>query len=95
MSENSFCVITFYSTHLALKFAKILKDNGLQTRLIPVPRSISSSCGIAGKVEEEQLTAVKQLCKTCKIEYEQIYRLYKDSPKKVEIIAKVMVKTIN
>lgn len=92
MSKDSFCVITFYSTHLALKFAKALKDNELQTRLIPVPRSISSSCGIAAKIEEKQLATVKQLCATCKIEYEQVYRLYKDSPKKVEIIDGVMVK---
>ncbi len=86
MNKDSFCVVTFYSTHLALKFAKELKDNGLQTRLIPVPRSISSSCGIAAKIEEKQLATVKQLCTTCKLEYEQIYRLYKDNARKVEMI---------
>ncbi|MCX5843349.1 MAG: DUF3343 domain-containing protein [Deltaproteobacteria bacterium] len=39
-------VILFDSVHHALRSEKILKDIGLPHKLIPVPRHISSDCGI-------------------------------------------------
>jgi len=44
---ESFCLMTFYSTHHALKAEKVLKNNGLKVELIPVPREFSSNCGIS------------------------------------------------
>ncbi len=41
------CLISFFTTHWALKAEEVLKDAGLTARLIPVPRSISSSCAVA------------------------------------------------
>lgn len=41
------CLISFFTTHWALKAEEVLKDAGLTARLIPVPRSISSSCTVA------------------------------------------------
>ena len=41
------CLVTFFSTHWALKAEEVLKEVGLKARLIPVPRSISSSCTVA------------------------------------------------
>lgn len=41
------CLISFFSTHFALKAEEVLKDAGLKIGLIPVPRSISSSCTVA------------------------------------------------
>lgn len=39
-------VILFDSVHHALRSEKILKDKGIPHKLIPVPRHISSDCGI-------------------------------------------------
>ena len=39
-------VILFDSVHHALWSEKILKEKGLPHKLIPVPRHISSDCGI-------------------------------------------------
>lgn len=41
------CLISFFTTHWALKAEEVLKDAGLKARLIPVPRSVSSSCAVA------------------------------------------------
>ena len=39
-------VILFDSVHHALRSEKILKEAGISHKLIPVPRHISSDCGI-------------------------------------------------
>lgn len=83
---EDFCVVTFHSTHLALKFEKTAKDRGLDIRLIPVPRQISSSCGLAGKIGENQVEAAVKLCQENYIEFEHIYKVYKDKSKTPEII---------
>ena len=46
---ESFYVATFYSVSHALRFEKKLKSHNLDVAMIPVPRVISSSCGIAAK----------------------------------------------
>jgi len=42
-------IITFHSTYLALRFEKLLKSNKIYVKIIPVPRRISTSCGLAGR----------------------------------------------
>jgi len=41
------CVILFQSIHQVMKAEKLLKGRGIRIDLIPVPREISSDCGIA------------------------------------------------
>jgi hypothetical protein len=44
--RNSDYVILFKSVSYALKAEKILKQEGLPFKLIPVPKHISSDCGV-------------------------------------------------
>ncbi len=44
-------LLTFYSWHHALRADKVLRENGFQVSLIPVPREISSNCGTALRFE--------------------------------------------
>ena len=39
-------VILFPSIHFALKAEKIIKGKGIPIKLIPVPRHLSSDCGV-------------------------------------------------
>jgi len=41
------CVIIFGSIHRVMKAEKLLKGKGLKVDIIPVPREISSDCGVA------------------------------------------------
>ena len=53
-------VLTFNTTHDAISAEKYCKENGIDARLIPVPRIISASCGMALKAalsEDERLKA--------------------------------------
>lgn len=84
--KDYFVLFTFYSTHLALEFEKTLKSEDLFVKLIPVPRKISSSCGLAGKIDEEEISQVKNICEKNKIEYEDIYKVFEDKSKDPEVI---------
>ena len=84
--EDYFVLFTFYSTHLALEFERTLQSNKLFVKLIPVPRKISSSCGLAGKIEEKDLAEVKEICDDNNIEYEEVYKVFENNEKDPEII---------
>ena len=47
------CVLIFSSVHQVMRTEKLLKGNGLEVDLIPVPREISSDCGIAVEISTE------------------------------------------
>jgi hypothetical protein len=42
---QNFGVVLFHSVHGALKAEKVLLSAGVQHKLIPVPRHLSSNCG--------------------------------------------------
>ena len=41
------CVFLFESIHQVMRAEKVLKGKGMEVDLIPVPREISSDCGVA------------------------------------------------
>ena len=41
------CVLILPSVHQVMRAEKILKEKGVKVDLIPVPREISSDCGVA------------------------------------------------
>ncbi|MCP1102893.1 hypothetical protein M2454_002145 [Aequitasia blattaphilus] len=56
-------VVTFHTTADAMAMEKAAKDFGLKGRIIPVPRVISSGCGMSWTsdlLEKEQVLAVME-----------------------------------
>lgn len=47
-------VFTFATTTAALLFEKEAQEAGLSGRLIPVPRSISASCGLSYMIRKKE-----------------------------------------
>ena len=47
------CIATFYSHFGAVRFKKTCEGMGWPARLMPVPRSLSSSCGTCVRYEGE------------------------------------------
>jgi hypothetical protein len=58
---ESFHVATFHSVSQALRFEKLLQQEKIAVKMIPVPRILSSSCGIAARFGESDLPAVTSL----------------------------------
>lgn len=60
MNEN-FAVILVDSTSHAVRIEKILGQAGIETKLIPVPRHLSSDCGVCVRIDREKKQQVKDL----------------------------------
>jgi len=62
--------ITFKSVSFAMKAESILKKKGLVFKMIPVPRSISTDCGISIRFNIEDKERIQSLLEGV---YEKIY----------------------
>jgi hypothetical protein len=70
------CVITFLNITHAMKFEKKMKEMNIGMKIIPVPRSISSSCGVCGRFDCLLKTEIKKHCHQFEINFDGIYRIY-------------------
>lgn len=75
--KNYYCVVTFHTTQQPLVFEKALKKEGLNIKLMPVPRQVSSSCGIAARVDCENKEKIFTVCKEKDIEIEGFHKIIK------------------
>ena len=61
--KNEYAVILVYSTSYALRVEKVLAQAGIPCKLIPVPRQISSDCGVCVRIaradQEDALQTVE------------------------------------
>jgi hypothetical protein len=57
MEPQKYVVFLFPSVSYALKAEKILKEQGIVHKLIPVPRHIGSDCGVCLRVTADRQDA--------------------------------------
>jgi hypothetical protein len=75
MTEPEYGVILVRSTGHALKAERILQRRGISYKLIPVPRHISSNCGVCLRVEAADLEEVRRLLEANGVRVEGARRL--------------------
>jgi len=79
---EEFNLISFESTHMAIKSEKLLKEVDLDIRIIPVPREITSSCGLSLRINPlDYNEAIKILVKNM-IKFSGCYLIKKTGFKK-------------
>ncbi|MBN1233904.1 MAG: DUF3343 domain-containing protein [Candidatus Coatesbacteria bacterium] len=66
-------VILFYSSSAALKMESLAKSENLVVKLIPIPRDLSSDCGICLLVLNDDMEEIKTIIDNHRIEYEGIH----------------------
>ncbi len=72
-STSGYYLITFPSVHHAMAFEDTAKNGPLIFQLIPVPREISSSCGVAAKVQHIAKEELLQLLREYKLSFSAVY----------------------
>ena len=50
-SKPDYGIVLFETTQAAIKAEKVLNEAGIKIKLIPIPRHISSNCGISIRFE--------------------------------------------
>lgn len=68
MEEKSYAVVLVYSTSHALKAEKRIKAQGYDCKLIPVPRHLSSDCGVCVRIPAQAVEAITDLLVAAGIE---------------------------
>ena len=69
---STYAVIITYSTSHAVRAEKILLAAGLEAKMIPVPRHISSDCGTAVRIPAGQVEESERLMNEKKTPYDRI-----------------------
>ncbi len=75
MNRDQYAVIIVYSTSHAIRIEKLLQGEGIACKLIPVPRQISSDCGVCIRVLQTDVEAASQTVAAAQVEIEGIYEI--------------------
>lgn len=70
-----YCYITFPTTYFALRAEDLLRESPLSFKMVPVPRSISSSCGTALRCLCPDLPQVEDRLLENRVEVEGTYEV--------------------
>jgi len=75
MNEATYGVVLFHSTNRAIKAERVLQRAGFEVRLIPIPRHLSSDCGVCLRFNWAEEGAVRRALEEAQVEFEEICRL--------------------
>ena len=75
MNSDKFLIVTIDSTHLIMKIEKILLENNMNVRIIPLPTELNASCGFSIKADIEDAQKIETLLKENNIDRE-LYKFF-------------------
>jgi len=75
MAFNQYAVIIVYSTSHALRLEKLFRENDIPCKLIPVPRQISSDCGVCLRISQSDIEVARQVIASLDMEIAGIHIL--------------------
>lgn len=75
MSRREYTVILVHSTSRAIRAEKILCQAGVESKLIPVPRHLSSNCGVCLRIERGDQQAALQALEAAAVQIEGVHDL--------------------
>lgn len=68
-----YAVVLVFATSYAIRAEQILNRAGLETKLIPVPRQLSSDCGVCVRIPWSEMDRVRELLEENRCEFEGVY----------------------
>jgi len=71
--SGDYRVILFATTNHALRGEKVLKRAGLQAKLIPVPRHLSSDCGISLRIPAAQEAQAREAMAAANLPHQALH----------------------
>jgi hypothetical protein len=75
VSDPSYSVVIFYSTSGAIRGEKLTKERGLKVKLIPVPRHLSSDCGVCLRCDSGNVDEVCSILEEARVEFQEVCAL--------------------
>lgn len=75
MTSNAYAVIIVYSTSHAIRIEKLLQEMRVPCKLIPVPRQISSDCGVCVRIQRSDIEVAREAIDTAQVEIDGIHEI--------------------
>ncbi len=72
IEKGSYMAILVPSTSHALRAERVLHMAGIACKLIPVPRSLSSDCGVCLRINREDKVAARQAMEKARVQFDEI-----------------------
>ena len=76
MRKRGYTVILVYSTSHAIRAERVLARAGIDCKLIPVPRHLSSDCGVCVRVGRGDSEAARQALDEVGVEIEGVHDVW-------------------
>jgi hypothetical protein len=73
--RNRYAVILVQSTGHAIRAEKVLNMANVPCKLIPVPRQISSNCGVCVRVERTDVDAAQAALEKNNVDFESMHEI--------------------
>lgn len=73
MTQPEYAVILVHSTSHAMRVEKLLRDQSIACKMIPVPRHISSDCGVCIRITQQDVGAARRAIEACGVEIEAVH----------------------
>jgi hypothetical protein len=67
--NGTWAVVLVFSTNHAIRIERILKETGIPGRLVPVPRHLSSDCGVCVRIAQTQKQTVREVLAAAQAEF--------------------------
>lgn len=75
MTEPEYAVLLVQSTSHAMRVEKLLRGEGITCKMIPVPRHISSDCGVCVRILRRDVDAARRLMEAARVEVEGVHAI--------------------
>jgi len=69
---SEYAVVLVQSASHAMRVEKLLRGAGISSKMIPVPRHISSDCGACVRIRYGDIDAVRRVVEAARLEVESI-----------------------
>ena len=66
--KKQWLIVTFYTTSTAMAAEKACQQNGVPGRIIPVPREITSDCGLGWRTAPEHRQRTESLVQSLSLQ---------------------------
>ncbi|MBS5788682.1 MAG: DUF3343 domain-containing protein [Clostridioides difficile] len=78
-------IVSFNSTHHAIRSEKLLKEHEVAITMLPTPREISASCGLSVRFSKDDLEKITKILKDNEIDFKGVYHIDKNNEGNKEV----------
>lgn len=73
--KEAYTVILVPSTSYAIQIERLLQKDGVPCKLIPVPRHLSSDCGVCVRIESQKIRDALKIIQDAQIDFEGMHEI--------------------